>query len=104
MIVQSLYSIRTSASSARHTEAYELEKRLDKWYLDLPEFLRYDPSVRKLPIPPPHVMTLVMNYWTTVLLLHRPLYVFAFLTPVSSLTEVYSRRSIHLKSQCVDLT
>lgn len=84
MIVQSLYSIRTSASSARHTEAYELEKRLDKWYLDLPEFLRYDPSVRKLPIPPPHVMTLVMNYWTTVLLLHRPLCVFIFLTLLSS--------------------
>ncbi|EJD52017.1 hypothetical protein AURDEDRAFT_158861 [Auricularia subglabra TFB-10046 SS5] len=71
-IVQSLYSIRSPNSAARQAEADNLEKRLDKWYLELPDHLRYDPSVRKLPIPPPHVMTLNMNYWTAVLLLHRP--------------------------------
>jgi hypothetical protein len=48
---------------------------LDKWYIDLPEHLRHESGPSKLPVPPPHILTLHMQYWCTVLLLHRPLYV-----------------------------
>lgn len=96
-IVQALYSIRTAHSTSKHAEALQLEQRLDKWALELPEYLRYEPTLRKLPVPPPHVLTLMMKYWTTVILLHRPLYVFpcnaCFDTP-SNLAS-----SIHLKQK-----
>ncbi|KAH7101246.1 fungal-specific transcription factor domain-containing protein [Auriculariales sp. MPI-PUGE-AT-0066] len=70
-IVQCLYSVRHGNSSIS-TTAVELEKKLDMWWIDLPDQLRYDPAVRRLPIPPPHILTLHMNHWTAVLLLHRP--------------------------------
>ena len=78
-IVQSIYSIRNNAS--RHAESTHLEGWLDKWYLDLPEHLRfgvrYDATGNLVMmdgrIPPPHILTLHMQYWCTTLLLHRPL-------------------------------
>jgi len=71
-IVHSLYSIRPGHTASRHADAQLLEKKLDKWYLDLPDYLHYDPVVRRTPVPPPHMLTFLMNYWTTVMLLHRP--------------------------------
>jgi hypothetical protein len=65
-IVESLYAVRPVAS--RHAEATRIEAALDKWYIELPEHLRLDPSSS-----PPHVLTLHMQYWCVVLLLHRPL-------------------------------
>jgi hypothetical protein len=75
-VIESLYSVKQIIRS-RHTEANRLEEILDHFYLDLPEALKCDftnnpPSE----IPPPHVLTLNMQYWNAVLLLHRPLYVF----------------------------
>ena len=70
MIVQSIYAVRPVSS--RHAESTVLEGLLDKWYFELPEHLRYEPSSSKQ-IPLPNVLTLHMQYWTTVLLLHRPL-------------------------------
>ncbi|KAG8215978.1 hypothetical protein J3R82DRAFT_7961 [Butyriboletus roseoflavus] len=78
-IVQSIYSIRTASS--RHTESIRIEGSLDKWYLDLSEHLRFElryDSMGNLSttdsrgIPPPHILTLHMQYWCTTLLLHRP--------------------------------
>ncbi|KAG6865247.1 hypothetical protein C0991_004128 [Blastosporella zonata] len=71
LIVQSIYAIRLSSS--RHSEAQFLESMLDKWYISLPESLRYEVGSTKRPTPPPHVLTLHMQYWCAVLLLHRPL-------------------------------
>ncbi|KAH7882909.1 fungal-specific transcription factor domain-containing protein [Phlebopus sp. FC_14] len=85
-IVQSIYAIRYVSS--RQAESIHLDGLLNKWYLDLPEHLRfesrYDSAVNPsssgsggsggrgpLP-PPPHVLTLHMQYWCTTLLLHRP--------------------------------
>ncbi|KAG6848569.1 hypothetical protein H0H93_015837, partial [Arthromyces matolae] len=69
-IVQNIYAIRPASS--RHAEARVLESSLDKWYHALPANLRYDVSATKGPTPPPHILTLHMQYWCTVLLLHRP--------------------------------
>ncbi|KIJ59890.1 hypothetical protein HYDPIDRAFT_99795, partial [Hydnomerulius pinastri MD-312] len=78
-IVQSIYAIRSVSS--RHAESIHLEGLLNKWYLDLPEHLRFEPRYDSMGalsgtggrgIPPPHILTLHMQYWCTTLLLHRP--------------------------------
>lgn len=70
-IVQNIYAVRPVTS--RHAESIVLEGLLDKWYLDLPEHLRYDPNTGNAkPTPLPHILTLHMQYWCAVLLLHRP--------------------------------
>jgi Fungal specific transcription factor domain len=69
-VMHKVYSIRPTWS--RITEAANLEARLDKWYYDLPDYLQYD-CHSKSPIPAPHILTLHLDYWCTVLLLHRPL-------------------------------
>lgn len=54
-----------------------LHSRLSQWSLDLPEYLDYKvPSNR--PCPAPQVLAMHIQYWATVLLLHRPLYVLCF--------------------------
>ncbi|KAG6888743.1 hypothetical protein C0992_007586 [Termitomyces sp. T32_za158] len=70
LIVQAIYAIRPTSS--RHSEAKFLEGLLDKWYIGLPENLRYEIGSIKRQTPPPHVLTLHMQYWCAVLLLHRP--------------------------------
>ncbi|TFK80053.1 hypothetical protein K466DRAFT_504549 [Polyporus arcularius HHB13444] len=69
-ICQAIYSIRPSPN--RPGELARLDSQLTKWLLELPEPLRYDPASPKNPPPPPHILTLHMQYWCTVLLLHRP--------------------------------
>ncbi|KAF5313415.1 hypothetical protein D9611_008569 [Ephemerocybe angulata] len=69
-IVQAIYAVRPVSS--RHAESAVLEGLLDKWYLDLPEHLRYDPNGSNKVTPVPHVLTLHMQYWCAVVLLHRP--------------------------------
>jgi hypothetical protein len=69
-MVQAIYAVRPVSS--RYAEALVLEGLLEKWYLGLPEHLRYDISSPK-ETPLPHILTLHMQYWCAVLLLHRPL-------------------------------
>ncbi|PPQ69684.1 hypothetical protein CVT25_012922 [Psilocybe cyanescens] len=68
-IVQSIYAVRPLSS--RHAESAVLEGLLDKWHIELPGHLRCEPSSSKAP-PLPNVLTLHMQYWCAVLLLHRP--------------------------------
>ncbi|CAE6383563.1 unnamed protein product [Rhizoctonia solani] len=74
-IVEALYSIRPG-STPRSAERAQLEEELEKWLLGLPVYLRYDITRGVLEgsgkVPPPHVLTLHMMYWCSVLLLHRP--------------------------------
>ncbi|SJL10087.1 uncharacterized protein ARMOST_13469 [Armillaria ostoyae] len=70
MIVQTIYAVRPVSS--RHVESVYLETMLDKWYLELPVHLQHDPVSLKHPAPLPHVLTLHIQYWCAVLLLHRP--------------------------------
>ena len=74
-IVQCIYAIRPEPTRA--SQFHTLEETLDAWLLDLPEQLRYDPMATRFtgstgPLPAPNVLTLHMNYWCTVILLHRP--------------------------------
>ena len=74
-IVQCIYAIRPEP--ARASQFHTLEEILDNWLLELPEQLRYDPTAARFsgatgPFPPPNVLTLHMNYWCAVILLHRP--------------------------------
>ncbi|EIW53654.1 uncharacterized protein TRAVEDRAFT_174477 [Trametes versicolor FP-101664 SS1] len=69
-ICQSIYAIKPPAS--RPAELVRLDNMLTKWSLDLPEHLRFDPAAPKSPPPTPNILTLHMQYWCTVLLLHRP--------------------------------
>ncbi|KAF9078330.1 fungal-specific transcription factor domain-containing protein [Rhodocollybia butyracea] len=71
MIIQAIYAVRP-VSSSRHEEAIFLEGILDKWYYGLPVHLQHDTQSFKTQTPPAHVLTLHMQYWCTVLLLHRP--------------------------------
>ncbi|KAF8153056.1 fungal-specific transcription factor domain-containing protein [Crassisporium funariophilum] len=70
MIVQAIYAVRPVSS--RHAESTLLEGLLDKWYIDLPDHLRYEPGSSKQAVPLPNVLTLHLQYWCAVLLLHRP--------------------------------
>ncbi|GAB1520519.1 hypothetical protein RhiTH_003596 [Rhizoctonia solani] len=74
-IVEALYSIRPG-STPKSAERVQLEEELEKWALALPVYLRYDITRGVLEgsgkVPPPHVLTLHMMYWCSVLLLHRP--------------------------------
>ncbi|KAK7000408.1 hypothetical protein R3P38DRAFT_3369495 [Favolaschia claudopus] len=61
--------------ASRHAEQVVLDEELEKWRLSLPAHLQHDPA-RTLrsggDTPHPQVLTLHMQYWTAVLLLHRP--------------------------------
>ena len=70
-IVQTIYAVRPIPH--RYAESKVLEGLLDKWNIDLPDHLRYEPGLSKQPVPLPNVLTLHMQYWCAVLLLHRPL-------------------------------
>ncbi|CAE6481243.1 unnamed protein product [Rhizoctonia solani] len=75
-IVEALYSIRLAPGASKSAERVQLEEELEKWLLNLPAYLRYDITRGVIEgtgkVPPPHVLTLHMMYWCSVLLLHRP--------------------------------
>ncbi|KAI0050334.1 hypothetical protein FA95DRAFT_1555847 [Auriscalpium vulgare] len=70
-IVQAIYAVRSGPG--RHAESLRLEAELGKWYHELPEHLRFEPAGSpKAGWTLPFVLTLHMQYWCIVLLLHRP--------------------------------
>ncbi|KAF8178184.1 fungal-specific transcription factor domain-containing protein [Mycena galopus ATCC 62051] len=72
-IVQSIYALRPASS--RHMELVVLDGLLEKWHLGLPAHLQHDPARSTRSggeVPLPQVLTLHMQYWCAVLLLHRP--------------------------------
>ncbi|KAF7366374.1 Zn(2)-C6 fungal-type domain-containing protein [Mycena sanguinolenta] len=72
-IVQSIYALRPASS--RHAELVVLDGLLEKWHLALPTHLQHDPArtIRSgVEVPLQQVLTLHMQYWCAVLLLHRP--------------------------------
>ncbi|KIJ66200.1 hypothetical protein HYDPIDRAFT_26571 [Hydnomerulius pinastri MD-312] len=69
-IVSSVYPVKSTRRGSRRAVLSSLEARLDQWYLELPDDLRYDPaSKRNTPLPP--VLYIHIKYWSAVLLLHR---------------------------------
>jgi hypothetical protein len=71
-IVKQIYPVVYRSRTPKRVKLAELEQRLDAWYIELPEELRYE-STSKRPVPPPHIMVLHVRYWSAVLLLHRAL-------------------------------
>jgi len=77
-VIYAVRSFPTTSSGTRSSREAEkqvttLESILNEWYLDLPQHLSYDIGASSVNPPPPHVLTLHMQYWCAVLLLHRPL-------------------------------
>ncbi|KAG0702716.1 fungal-specific transcription factor domain-containing protein [Suillus ampliporus] len=69
-IVTMIYPVRSTGRGSRRTVLNSLESRLDQWYIDLPDNLRYD-QASKRNTPPPVVLFIHVKYWSAVLLLHR---------------------------------
>jgi hypothetical protein len=70
-IVTQIYPVKCTGRSSRTKSLADLESRLDQWYIDLPDCLRYDTTSKA--VPPPHILFLNIKYWGAVLLLHRAL-------------------------------
>ncbi|KAF9245870.1 fungal-specific transcription factor domain-containing protein [Melanogaster broomeanus] len=69
-IVSSVYPVKPTRRGSRRAVLSNLEARLDQWYLELPDDLRYDPASKRNS-PPPPVLYIHIKYWSAVLLLHR---------------------------------
>ncbi|KAF9225551.1 hypothetical protein BS17DRAFT_751446 [Gyrodon lividus] len=69
-IVSSVYPVKSTRRASRRAVLGNLEARLDQWYLELPDDLRYDPASKRN-TPPPPVLYIHIKYWSAVLLLHR---------------------------------
>lgn len=79
-IIANIYAIRIRVIG-QSSEALLalLDQNLAHWYLDLPEHLHYNPITlagrtlkRPNPIPTPHLLTLHAQFYTALILLHRP--------------------------------
>ncbi|KAG1871132.1 fungal-specific transcription factor domain-containing protein [Suillus tomentosus] len=69
-IVTMIYPVRSTGRGSRRAVLSNLESRLDQWYIDLPDNLRYDPASKRN-TPPLAVLFIHIQYWSAVLLLHR---------------------------------
>ncbi|KAG2075201.1 hypothetical protein BDR04DRAFT_1092068 [Suillus decipiens] len=69
-IVTMIYPVRSTGRGSRRAVLNNLESRLDQWYIDLPDNLRYDPASKRNN-PPLAVLFIHIQYWSAVLLLHR---------------------------------
>jgi hypothetical protein len=69
-IVTLIYPVRSTRRGSRRAVLNSLESRLDQWYIDLPDNIRYDPASKRN-TPPLAVLFIHIQYWSAVLLLHR---------------------------------
>ncbi|KAF7337482.1 Zn(2)-C6 fungal-type domain-containing protein [Mycena sanguinolenta] len=69
-IITKIYPVRPASVPSRQASLVQFERRLDQWYLGLPESLRYDTASRRI-VPSPPVLQMHIRYWGSVLLLHR---------------------------------
>jgi len=88
-IVTMIYPVRSTGRGSRRAVLSSLESRLDQWYIDLPDNLRYDPASKRN-TPPPPVLFIHIKYWSAVLLLHRALYVELWNSESTLLMSLYS--------------
>ncbi|KAI0639571.1 fungal-specific transcription factor domain-containing protein [Trametes polyzona] len=69
-IMDKIYPVQPSSDTPRRVLFEQLESRLNKWLIALPDHLRYS-SNDKYAEPNPHVLMLHIEYQAAVLLLHR---------------------------------
>ena len=67
-----IYPVQPSSDVPRRKLFEQLETRLNKWMIDLPEHLRFSPNDKNASVLP-HVLMLHIEYQAAVLLLHRAL-------------------------------
>ena len=71
-IMDKIYPVQPSSNQPRRVLFEELENRLNRWQIELPEQLRYSPNDKRNHVLP-HVLVLHIEYQAAVLLLHRAL-------------------------------
>ncbi|KAH9813684.1 fungal-specific transcription factor domain-containing protein [Melampsora americana] len=73
-IIANIYAVRTRVTGqSSETLLALLDQNLAHWYLDLPEHLHYNPIHKSnLQTPTPHLLTLHAQFYTALILLHRP--------------------------------
>ncbi|KAI0644458.1 fungal-specific transcription factor domain-containing protein [Trametes meyenii] len=70
-ILAKVYRVSRAYAVPSRALRQQLYNRLLQWALDLPEHLNYSTNSAR-PCPAPHVLAMHVQYWATVLLLHRP--------------------------------
>ncbi|KZT68249.1 hypothetical protein DAEQUDRAFT_728053 [Daedalea quercina L-15889] len=70
-IVEKIYPVTRVNAAPRRALMEQIHSRLITWSLELPEALQYS-STSTRPCPPPHVLVLHIQFWSMILLLHRP--------------------------------
>ncbi|SDA02837.1 BZ3500_MvSof-1268-A1-R1_Chr11-1g03181 [Microbotryum saponariae] len=70
-IIANIYAIRIRVlGQSSETLLSLLDQSLASWYLALPPQLVYSPASKR--VPPPHVLTLHLQFYSALILLHRP--------------------------------
>ncbi|KAM0754933.1 hypothetical protein T439DRAFT_377335 [Meredithblackwellia eburnea MCA 4105] len=70
-IIANVYAIRVRVlGQSSETLLSLLDQSLASWYLALPPHLAYNPAGKK--VPPPHVLSLHLQFYSALILLHRP--------------------------------
>ncbi|BGP14207.1 hypothetical protein JCM10213_005900 [Rhodosporidiobolus nylandii] len=70
-IISNIYAIRIRVlGQSSETLLSLLDQSLASWYLALPPHLQYNPAGTK--VPPPHILALHLQFYSSLILLHRP--------------------------------
>lgn len=74
-IMEKVYPVRSRTDISPRKLVEELEGRLYQWRFDLPQHLSYDANTYhdRKNVPLPHILMLHVEYFASVLLLHRAL-------------------------------
>ncbi|GAA5982372.1 hypothetical protein JCM11641_006960 [Rhodosporidiobolus odoratus] len=70
-IISNIYAIRIRVlGQSSETLLSLLDQSLASWFLALPPHLQYNPTGTK--VPPPHILSLHLQFYSSLILLHRP--------------------------------
>ena len=85
-IMDKIYPVQSSSGDTRRMFE-ELESRLNKWQIELPEHLRLPTNDKRATVLP-HILMLHIEYHAAVLLLHRALCVVLRIMSSNELTYI----------------
>ncbi|TKA50167.1 hypothetical protein B0A53_06439 [Rhodotorula sp. CCFEE 5036] len=70
-IISNIYAIRIRVlGQSSETLLSLLDQSLASWFLALPPHLQYNPAGKS--VPPPHILSLHLQFYNSLILLHRP--------------------------------
>ncbi|OSC99336.1 hypothetical protein PYCCODRAFT_1373230 [Trametes coccinea BRFM310] len=70
-VVANVYRVSRTYNTHPRVLRQQYYNRLLQWALDLPEHLNYSATSTR-PCPAPHILAMHIQYWASVVLLHRP--------------------------------